>query len=424
MAEIDRNNFFSKYFSILIPGEIDVQKEDIFYRDKYTEIINYIKVLLTNSEDSEFNNYLEPNGALLINISPGTDIIEYLKLISNNYYLDLIELNNSEVFKTPDDFFSDFNELLRDFNRAEENKIKNKIHPKNGEKIETNPSGDGSKKKLILINQQKKFRKKFKDKSLLENFINYFHNNYNKIDFIERNLIVIWINYDYEEITEASGELFNVFDLFIKIPLLNKIDRETVLRHFSEKNPKIVFDINAIVSYTENWEVKDINQLLKIAIFKQFLNADLNEISNEITDNIINLIDSGEYIPIKALKISKNQKSEDLHQESKIIRNTNEKFKEFQEERVNDRETILNQIRNENTSEFMLNQLYENAASKNYNELLLIIDKLNKKEPLEENDRKILARYPFILNDSPNRAHVFLEKAKKRVDLMRQAFGK
>ena len=75
-------------------------------------------------------------------------------------------------------------------------------------------------------------------------------------------------------------------------------------------------------------------------------------------------------------------------------------------------------------SEFMLNQLYENAASKNYNELLIIIDKLNKKEIIEDNERKLLAKYPFILNDSPNMAQINLEKAKKRIDLIKRGFGK
>ena len=72
----------------------------------------------------------------------------------------------------------------------------------------------------------------------------------------------------------------------------------------------------------------------------------------------------------------------------------------------------------------VLNQLYENAASKNYSELLIIIDKLNKKEVLEDNERRLLAKYPFILNDSPNMALINLEKAKKRVDLIKRAFGK
>ena len=72
----------------------------------------------------------------------------------------------------------------------------------------------------------------------------------------------------------------------------------------------------------------------------------------------------------------------------------------------------------------MLSQLYENAASKNYSELLLVIDKLNKKEPIEDNDSKLLAKYAFVLNDTPSRAQINLEKAKKRVDLIKLAFGK
>ena len=87
-------------------------------------------------------------------------------------------------------------------------------------------------------------------------------------------------------------------------------------------------------------------------------------------------------------------------------------------------ENYVNDIRDSRISEFLLSQLYENAAAKNYSELILIIDKINKNETLEDNDRKMLAIYPFILNDSPNKAQINLEKAKKKVDNIRQAFGK
>jgi hypothetical protein len=43
---------------------------------------------------------------------------------------------------------------------------------------------------------------------------------------------------------------------------------------------------------------------------------------------------------------------------------------------------------------------------------------------LEENDRLLLAKYPFILNYLPKTAQINLEKAKKRVDRIKQAFGK
>ena len=67
-------------------GEIHSDKNNIFYRDKYNEIINYIKLVVSNSQDLELFNYLKPKGALLINLNLGTDIIDFFKLISNNYY--------------------------------------------------------------------------------------------------------------------------------------------------------------------------------------------------------------------------------------------------------------------------------------------------------------------------------------------------
>jgi hypothetical protein len=402
MSGLNDVHKYSRYFVSFLPSEINIEKDDIFYRDKYNEIINYIKMILTSSEDLEVYKYIKPKGALLINVARGTDIIDYIKLICSNYYLEVIELNNSEIIKTPDDFFYSFNEILENFEKDKEE----------------------DKKKIILINQKYNFNKIFNDKSLLNNFINNFQYSHKKINFIDSNLILIWLNYEYEELMDDSENLFDIFDLFIKIPLLNKIERDTVLRNFLEKNQNIAFDINTLINYTENWEVKDLNQLLRIGIFKHFLNADLNNVSNEITDILINLIETGEYIPAKTLKKSKKQEIQDIEQESQSNMIKESKVNKIQEGDIKDQNAIINEIKNQSVSEFMLNQLYENAASKNYNELLLIIDKLNKKEPIEDNDRKLIAKYPFILNDTPNMAQINLEKAKKRVDLMKQAFGK
>ncbi len=45
MTELGLPPEFSRYFTVLNPSEINVNKGDIFYRDKYNEIINYIKIL-------------------------------------------------------------------------------------------------------------------------------------------------------------------------------------------------------------------------------------------------------------------------------------------------------------------------------------------------------------------------------------------
>jgi hypothetical protein len=424
MEDIDNAIEFSKYYRLVTPNEIDIDREDIFYRDKYNDIINYLKIMLTNHEESivqSYNKFIQPKGAILINIKSGTDIGDYLKLISKNYYLNFYELNQEEIIKAPEEFIHNFTSILesliqiKDINKEEMNK--------NSEisQITEHKTEESRIKGIILINQENFSNIKLRERNFLEHFIISFKN---KKEILKNGLILIWIHNNIKEIEINSRSIFEVFDLFIKIPLLDKIERETILRNFSEKNPKIVFDIKTLVDFTDNWEIKDINQLLKVGIFKHFLNSELNDSSNEITDGLIDLIESGEFIP----SISHEEAKLDFlnNNVTENQKPLNKKFMKGGETgiTVNRSSEVLNQIKEERFSEFMLNQLYENAVSKNYSELLLIIDKLNKQELLEENDRKLLAKYAFILNDSPKMAQINLEKAKKRIDNLKRAFGK
>jgi hypothetical protein len=407
---------FSKYFEIIKPSEIKIDKENIFYREKYNDIMNYLKVMLTDYDDTVLNGYLEPKGTVLINISPGTDILDYIRLITKNYYLDLIEFNESEINNTPKKFLNSLLsvfKVINEINKEEEDMGINKRDP---DKIE--------EKKLLLINQDLKFKEIFENKNLLEVLLDAWQNEEHIFNCIKSNVILMWINYDMEDINEISGNLYEIFDLFIKIPLLSKIQRETVLKDYLEINRKIVFDVNDILNYTENWEVNDIKQLLKVGIFKHFLNSELNETSNEITDVLVDLIKSGEYIPIPQKNLKQGNSKVQINDE--IIQNqkSNVEKEAYIIETPKDISNVIEGIRESRISDFMLNQLYEDAASKNYTELTIIIDKLNKKEQLEENDLKLLSQHPFILNDSPNKAQINLEKAKKRIDLIKQAFGK
>jgi len=226
-----------------------------------------------------------------------------------------------------------------------------------------------------------------------------------------------------KEINKSSYLIFDVFDLFIKVPILDKVERETIFRAFSEKNPKIVFDIKTLVDYTETWEIKDIIQLLRIGIFKHFLNSELNESSNEITDSLIKLIESGEYIPTTPEMEGNIENSDSNFYKSGEFSNKNSINGRNLENKHTYAQNLNSEIKKERFTEFMLNQLYENAASKNYTELVLVIDKLDKNEYLEDIERKMLAKYAFILNDSPKMAQINLEKAKKRTDNLKRAFG-
>ncbi len=418
MEHSDNELKFSNYYRLITPNEFDINRDDIFYRDKYNDVINYLKIILTNHEESIIQSYakfIQPKGVLLININSGTDIIDYLKIISNNYYLDFIELNQEEIVKSPEDFFSNFISILEDIIKKKE--IENgKIPQINEYKKEENKI-----KRLLVINQHNFSEALLKERNLLEHFIVSFKE---KKSLIKEGLILIWINDKFQEIEVNSRLIFEAFDLFIKIPLLDKIERETILRNFSEKNPKIVFDIKTLVEYTSNWEVKDLNRLLRVGIFKHFLNSELNESSNEITDILISLIESGEFLPSHLETITER---EVLYGGTNDKQNLINKISTKERNEIintNDIKNFITQIKEERISDFMLSQLYESAASKNYSEVLLIIDKLNKQEPLEDNDRKILAKYSFVLNDSPNMAQINLEKAKKRIDNLKRAFGK
>ncbi|TFG30500.1 MAG: hypothetical protein EU532_00920 [Promethearchaeota archaeon] len=425
MTELESNKKFLRFFRKFLPSEIHIDKNNIFYRDKYNEIINYMKLVIANSQDLELYQYVKPKGAILIHLNPGTDVVDFFKLISSNYYLEFFELNNNEILKTPEEFFNTFDAFIDYFNKPEQEMLVEKqsrnVKEKSSKKTDENKSNF---KRLILIDQKPRLRKLFKKRSLLNNFINLFQTENRAMDFINSNSILIWLNYNYKELVENAENISEIFDLFIKIPMLNKIERETFLKDFSEKNPKIVFDINEVLNYTENWEVNDLKQVLKMGIFRHFLNSDLNDISNEITDTLINLIESGEFVLSNTPNIPEMENSIEFKQDLyNNKRKTAEKI-ENQKASMEKIDDYIGQIREEGISEFMLNQLYENAASKNYSELLIIIDKLNKKEPLEDHDRKLLAKYPFILNDSPNMAQINLEKAKKRIDLIKRAFGK
>ncbi|MFX1399322.1 MAG: hypothetical protein ACFFAS_20035 [Promethearchaeota archaeon] len=407
MKDLSNLPDFKNYFSMINSSETKIKEKDLFFREKYNEILNYFKLVLTNSKTMEVYNYLTPKGTLLINVSPGSDIVGFLKHISENYHLEVMELDRVQIYKNPELFFSNFNEMI---NAIIEEHIELQLKQRKDE-------NENEQKILIIINQLTDMRESLQRRNLFREFIVYWKDKIEGMDLVNKNALLVWITDDYKEIARNSNDLYCVFDLFVNVPVINRIDRETILKDFSEANPKISFDINAVASHTKDWEVMNLNQLLKVAILKHFLNSDLNETTNEITDIIMELIDSGEFIP-SYLDNSYGQN------ELLFGRTIHEELNDNREAILPKLDDIVNQIQGKGYSEFMLDQLYESAASNNYNELILVLDKLSKREPIEENDRLLLAKYPFILNDTPAKAQIHMEKAKKRVDLIKLAFGR
>lgn len=428
------NNHLSAYLKLINPSEIEIKEDSIFYRDKYKEIIEYLKLMLTDSQKLEIYNYFKPKGLLLINISPGTDLLDYLKLISSNFYVKLIQLRESEIRKDPSDFVANFITLLRNVDKLVIDKIPAQKASKE-EKEEKKETKDYSqkKRKLFIIEQKQEYDELFEDNNLFMRFLTHFQDEKYLDELLDNHFILIWINYNYQELLNYYGELFNIFDLFINIPRINEIERRELLRKFMEQNPGIVYELDTIVRKTEQWEVQEIKHLLTMAILKHYLTSELTTSSNEITDTILGIIENGEYIPYIKKEALRGKTSgmgreraqiEDHTPVSDSSDSVNITTREIESGSELHLKELIEEIKGKNYSKFMQDQLYENAASENYNELVIIIDKLNKHEPLEDNDRKILADYPFILNDTPSRAQLNLEKAKKRIDLIKKSFGK
>ncbi|MFO8019967.1 MAG: hypothetical protein R6U96_15185 [Promethearchaeia archaeon] len=424
MSEEKSNLGELKCFTKIPSSEITIQEEDIFYRPKYNEVINYFKYLLTIEK-----NELEygPNGLLLITSPYGTDIVDYLKLISQNYYLDFFQLNFNTIQKENKKFPQKLGDSLKKLNKKEkiqeetqENKEEKKEENKKEKKTE---EGKEEKKRIkLLVIDEKVLSEKTKGKrSFLEKFFIYLANQPKGSDLLKRKVIMVWVNYDKRSILRTGSELFQFFDLYLKIPKLTESEREVILNTYIDQNEMMKINIEQVLPYMHGWEVKDINNILKVAKLKYQINSDLTDETGDITSIIIDLIKSGEFFPISMSTESKvryTEKKEGNHSNQAISDNRGKKShkKEGKEERI---KTYISSMKEQKHSEFMLNQLYEDAASKNYDELLLIIEKMKDNEPLGENSRKILGKFPFILNDPPKQALVTLEKAKKRIDHIR-----
>ncbi|MGV9172634.1 MAG: hypothetical protein ACOC4M_00365 [Promethearchaeia archaeon] len=422
MQEKKSNQGEFKYFKKIPSSEITLQEEDIFYRPKYNEIINYFKYLLTIKK-----NELEegPNGLLLITCPHGTDILEYLKLISKNYYLDFFHLNYNKILKEEKKFPQKLSNALKEINNKEKIQKEEQQGTEDQEaETEKEKSEERQEKKkrikLLIIDESAWANKRKVKKPLLE----YLTNQTENLDLLKKKTILVWLNYDNRSIFKTGGELFQFFDLYLKIPHLTDSEREVILNTYLEDNEMLHIEIEQVLEYMDGWEVRDIKNILKMAKLKYQINSDISDESGDLTSLIIDLITSGEFFPI-SMKTRKNIS----YSEEKRIRSSGKNISDRQRQKSNKKEeneegikSYISSIKEQKHSEFMVNQLYEDAASKNYDDLLLIIERIKNEEPLGENSRKILGKFPFILNDPPKQALIKLEKAKKRIDHIKNLY--
>ncbi len=420
-----------EYLIIKNPLDLQIERKDIFYRESYSEIIDYIKFLLSYEAVSSETKIKKIKGSILIDAPYGSDILGYIKLIAKTFTLKFVKLNFPEIRKSPNDFILNFPNIFDNLAKIyrEAKKVEQEVKEKN-KTIER-----ALKFIFVVENQQELFQRTQKDIhfDLFEHLYYELKNKMENINFIENGIIFIGINHQENTLCQAS---FKLFDFYLKIPTITENERIIILGKISEEiSPNQTFNVGRIASLTEGWEVSDIRELIKIAYLRNV--AKLDDSVSDITELTEKIIDKGEFIPSYLISLNFIQNKLGTFQtsiNSSIHQSINQNIKFNREvskeehikipELESQLRTEIEKIRSQRISNFMVQQLYEDAASENYTELLVILDKMKKKEPLEEYDRKLLAEYSFILNDPPNIALILLEKAKKRIDNIKKAFGK
>lgn len=420
-----------EYLIIKNPLDLQIERKDIFYRESYSEIIDYIKFLLSYEAVSSETKIKKIKGSILIDAPYGSDILGYIKLIAKTFTLKFVKLNFPEIRKSPNDFILNFPNIFDNLAKIyrEAKKVEQEVKEKD-KTIER-----ALKFIFIVENQQELFQRTQKDIhfDLFEHLYYELKNKMENINFIENGIIFIGINHQENTLCQAS---FKLFDFYLKIPTITENERIIILGKISEEiSANQTFNVGRIASLTEGWEVSDIRELIKIAYLRNV--AKLDDSVSDITELTEKIIDKGEFIPSYLISLNFIQNklgtfqtsiNSSIHQSINQNRKFNREISKEEHIKIPELEsqlrTEIEKIRSQRISNFMVQQLYEDAASENYTELLVILDKMKKKEPLEEYDRKLLAEYSFILNDPPNIALILLEKAKKRIDNIKKAFGK
>ena len=189
----------------------------------------------------------------------------------------------------------------------------------------------------------------------------------------------------------------NFFDLEVNLQIpdtkFKKFFIESILKDIPNNN----VDIEHFSLQVKDWNVATIRKFLIFA-YRHFQINQKDDLTNKIKFNTFFLSDLIENNSINF----RNNNSKDKRnavQKSKVINS---------EPKLLDPEIKLN--------ENFENQLYQEAASKNYEDLCIILDKIQKGIVLLPFERLKLADNSFILKEDPKKALQKLNKAKIIVD--------
>jgi len=235
-----------------------------------------------------------------------------------------------------------------------------------------------------------------KMKKFLQSLLSILDNS----EFSEKTLLLV--NNDGNYYANLFNELFN-FEL--TVPLPGESDRKQIFDVLKESNLKIAYESTILASATYLWSLWDIKKLVDNAIHRFSLGLCRYDAIN--SDFMLSLMNTEKVLPKKSIKLS-GIKIGDRNIESKEINlNASSDSSSYLE--------IKSSI-----SDSLIDQLYQEAAYKEFDNLSRIIQDMIANKPLIPDDYKLIANYAFILNDDPKKALTKLNQAKTRVDRIKK----
>lgn len=195
------------------------------------------------------------------------------------------------------------------------------------------------------------------------------------------------------------------FDFHMSLPLPDLDARKTYFEQLFSVIPAVNLDFEHLALHSNNWNFAQIRVFIRNCVYSWNSSHPLQTLSSgkdKLTMQfLIEQIEKTEpNYPIHhdtiQVKIKDDESRSEKAQISNILPSSNSFLGAF-------------------TADFE-DQLYQLAAGKNYDSLVLILDKLTKGIMLQANERRIIADYAFMIREDPQKALHKLNQMKFRLD--------
>ena len=199
-----------------------------------------------------------------------------------------------------------------------------------------------------------------------------------------------------------------LFDYELTVPVPTEADRKLIFNVLKDTSFSYTFESTVLAQATPSWTVWDINKLIQNSMHRFELGLCKYDSIN--SDFILSLINNEKVLPKKVLKLASG-KGLDLVADPVISSSYSSGVSSQGFDNIDPQNIIVDSLSD---------QLYQEAAFKEFDNLSRIIQDIISQKAPDQEDYKMLSNYAFILNDDPKKALNKLNQAKTRVDRLKK----